>query len=77
MHVVHPPHRHNRRRPPVRLFREPDARSPYDIAADRQARSMNRVALQIVAGLPGSLLLIQCYAWLTGAPGIGVMSGGH
>lgn len=78
MHVAHQPRRHDRRREPVRLFRAvppPTEQEVYNEALDRQAHGMNSVALLTIIGFVGTLTLIQLYAWLTGAAGIGVMLG--
>lgn len=68
--------RHDRRRVPVRLFRAPPPPLTYDEASATAARGMNRVAILILAGFFGTLLLIQLLAWATGAPGVAVMFGG-
>lgn len=78
MHTAHQPRRHDRRREPVRLFRAPPVpteQEVYDEALDRQASGMNSVALLMILGFVGTLALIQLYAWLTGADGVGVMFG--
>ena len=76
MHVAQPLRRHDRRRAPARPPRPIAIRTAHDDALDRQSAGMNAVALQILTGFLGTLLLIQLYAWATGAPGVAVMLGG-